>query len=68
MKFILKIIRNGLILSSLYFLSLWAATDIILWHDCKPILIFLIGYILTEYAHHINVKTPVRAKRPTLVF
>jgi hypothetical protein len=47
-EFFIKVIRNALILAGLYFVSVWAASDTLSFSICKPVIIFLITYILTE--------------------
>jgi hypothetical protein len=60
-KFIIKVFRNAVILSGLYFFSIWASTQQLdfLMH-IKPILIFLGTYVLTECAkrYKVDIKNP----------
>lgn len=54
--FLLKIVRNSLILGSLYFLSVWASTlSIDFFIHIKPVLIFAFTYILVELAKRYNL-------------
>jgi hypothetical protein len=50
LEFVLRVIRNGIILAGLYFISVWSATQTLSFETCKPVLIFLGTYILTEFA------------------
>jgi len=54
MKFYLKIVRNGAILTALLFFSMWAVNDIN-FAMCKTILIFLGTYVSTELARAYNI-------------
>ena len=65
MKFLVKIIRNAGILAGLMFVSSFA-TQTISYELLKPILIFFLGYILTELA--IHYKLPTNKKAATLIF
>jgi hypothetical protein len=55
LEFALKIIRNGLILSGLYFTSIWATKNTISFEMCKPIIVFLLTYCLTEFAKRYGI-------------
>ena len=61
MMFITKIIRNGFILSGLYFMSVVAVGDLN-WTICKPILVFFGTYVFTELARFYNL-TPKTKKK-----
>ena len=61
MKFLLKVARNGGILASMYFVSVWATTTCIEFlPHIKPILIFLGTYILTELAKRYKLDTAAK--------
>ena len=68
LKFLGKILRNGFILSGIYFVSVLASGGLSL-ANCKPILIFFLGYIFAEaakrYGLHPNIKSK---KRELMVF
>lgn len=64
-EFIIKVIRNGFILSVLYFVSQWAYGDIS-WSLVKPILIFYITYIFTEFKTFFKVDD-TRAKNKKMM-
>jgi hypothetical protein len=71
-RFILKVLRNGIILSGLYFFSIWASTQQLdfLMH-IKPILIFLGTYFLTECGkrYKVDIKNPqMKNKIDTIIF
>lgn len=66
-NFWIKIIRNAFILAGLYFVSVWAAGDLS-WVICKPIIIFFLGYCLTELARHYGIEIPKNKKATTLIF
>jgi len=56
LKFLIRVGRNGAILAGLYFISIWATTSNLLFlAHIKPILIFLLTYILTECAKRYNL-------------
>ena len=44
----IKVLRNGFILSGLYFFSIYAVTDVLTYTACKPVLVFLGTYFFTE--------------------
>lgn len=80
LEFFLKVIRNGLILGGLYFVSVWASLDQITFNACKPAILFLFTYILTELANRYGIvfkgqipPQPIRSKKgqsriiPTLI-
>ena len=52
--FLFKVVRNGVILSGLYFFSVWIGTDLTL-SSMKPLLIFLGSYILSELARYYGL-------------
>ena len=54
-EFILKVVRNGAILAGLYFISVWGATNELTLEVCKPILIFLGTYVLTEMTKRYGI-------------
>lgn len=56
-SFLMKILRNGLILGGIYFFSMWAGLNELSFEACKPIIIFIGLYILGELAHHYRVST-----------
>lgn len=49
-EFLLKVVRNGLILSGLYFVSVWGSNQELTLLVCKPVMIFLGTYVLVELA------------------
>lgn len=51
----LKVIRNGLILAGLYFVSVWGSNETLSLELCKPIIIFLVTYILTEFTKRYGI-------------
>lgn len=67
LSFFLKIMRNALILSGLYFVSVWAVGDLS-WAVCKPVIIFLLTYIFTELARRYGLAFERNKKASTLVF
>ena len=71
-KFVFKVVRNGVILAGLYFLSVWASGDVN-FEMCKPIIIFLGTYCLTELTkrYGIDRKQSINKKKrsvTTLLF
>jgi len=52
--FVWKLLRNGLILTALYFLSIWSTQEINL-DTIKTLSIFLGTYIFVELAHYYDV-------------
>jgi hypothetical protein len=50
LEFFMRVGRNGLILSGLYFISIYASTEILTYASIKPVVIFLGTYVLTELA------------------
>jgi len=66
MKFILKIIRNAFILAGLMFVSTFA-TGTLTYELCKPVLIFFLGYIFTELAHHYKLMPNNKKANMTLI-
>ncbi len=71
-KFLLKVIRNGGILAGLYFFSVWATTqELIFIIHIKPVIVFLGTYVLTECAkrYKLDYKNPKnRNKINTMLF
>lgn len=65
MNFFLRVIRNGLILGGLYFLSLYTTQELC-WEIVKPALLFLAGYILTELAVKYKLNTELPKKKKVL--
>lgn len=61
LSFLLKIVRNALILAGLYFVSVWAVSDLS-WAVCKPVVIFILMYIFTELAKTYKLDYPQRNK------
>ena len=55
LEFLYKVTRNGAILGGLYFISLVVTSSSISWEICKPALIFLGFYVLTESAKHYGL-------------
>jgi hypothetical protein len=49
-NFLFKVGRNALILSGLYFISVWGVNAEMTLETTKPIILFLGTYILTECA------------------
>lgn len=67
LNFCLKLIRNSLILTGILFLSMWIGNDIN-WAMNKSIIIFFVGYILTELANRYRLKQTKDLKvTPTLI-
>jgi hypothetical protein len=58
MAFFLKVIRNGIILASYMFIAIWATTDNLNWVFLKPVVLFLMGYILTELMRYYKLSYP----------
>lgn len=54
-KFLLKLVRNGGILSVLMFVSFWATKEFC-WEIIKPVIIFYIGYVFTELAARYGIE------------
>lgn len=53
-RFWLKVLRNGVILSGMFFASTWA-TETLSWALIKPIIIFFLGYFFTELGRHYRL-------------
>lgn len=65
LSFCLKVLRNALILSVLYLVSVWSATDLELdWKVIKPVMMFALTYIGTELVKYYKLDV-VAAKRNT---
>ena len=64
MNFLIKLVRNAGILAGLMFVSNWA-NGTLTWKLIKPVVIFFIGYVLTELS--VKYKLP-NNKAKTLVF
>lgn len=79
-RFIWKVIRNALILGGLYFTTLWASASgtAITMTMCKPIILFIVTYVLTEFTKRYGIDKgaipPIKGKKgqvriiPTLLF
>ena len=68
LKFLGKVIRNGFILSGIYFVSVFAVGNLS-YEVCKPIIVFFLGYIFTELATHYKLNpTKINKKGTTLIF
>lgn len=57
-EFVLKVLRNSLILAGLYFISVWASINELTFISCKPVLIFLFTYCLTEFSKRYGIDKP----------
>lgn len=69
LDFFLKVVRNALILSGLYFFSVWASNQTLDFNSCKPVLIFLGTYVFTELAKRYGLSIPKsRKSQKTLIF
>lgn len=66
LKFCLKVVRNGFILTGLYFVSVWAAGNLS-YLILKSVLIFFATYCFTELARHYKL-TPSSKKATTSTF
>lgn len=66
LSFLIKVIRNAIILSGLYFVSVWAVGDLT-WNVCKPVIVFMGTYIFTELARFYKLDTNIRNK-PLMTF
>ena len=51
----LKVLRNGIILSGLYFVSVWAGAELS-YENMKPLAIFFVTYLLTELARFYKLQ------------
>ena len=60
LKFLIKVGRNAFILSGMYFVSVFAVGELS-WIVLKPILIFFMTYIFTEFARKYKL-TPTSPK------
>jgi len=70
LKFCIKVLRNGLILTGMYFVSVWATAPLT-WILIKPLLIFLLTYITGELAVRYNLKPSMNKNKKgasTLIF
>lgn len=61
-SFFYKVLRNAIILGGLYFLSIWATAEAVNWLLLKALIVFFVGYILTELANRYGLKLPTAAK------
>lgn len=70
-EFLLKVLRNGVILSGIYFISVWGSTqELNFLIHIKPIVIFLGTYVLAEVGkrYKIDIKDPqLRNKACTMI-
>ena len=67
LDFLIRIIRNGFILTGLMFVSVWAVGELN-WIALKPVMIFFVGYIFAELSRHYGIKTPANKSGSTLIF
>jgi len=71
LHFLLIVLRNSLILGGLYFVSVFATSEIN-YVNSKPIIIFMLSYVFTELARHykLSLRTtePKDIKRHTTLF
>lgn len=58
MKFYLKVLRNGMILASLFFFAIWAGQDELGYQEIKTLIIFLGTYIMGEFANYYRISSP----------
>jgi len=65
MNFLIKLIRNAGILARLMFVSTYA-TQTLTYELCKPIIVFFLGYVLTELS--IRYKLNDKRNSITLIF
>lgn len=68
LDFFIKVVRNGGILAGMYFVSVFATTNDLTFEICKPVLIFLLTYVLTELARHYKLNPQEIEKRKTTLF
>jgi hypothetical protein len=61
-NFLVKVVRNALILGGLYFVSVYAVGEIS-YEMCKPIIVFLGTYIFTELAKHYKLDYPNKKRK-----
>jgi len=66
-SFCLKVVRNAFILAGLMFVSTYA-TNTLTYLICKPIIVFFLGYILTEMARHYGITPKNKRGMTTLIF
>ena len=66
-KFLVKIGRNALILSGMYFVSVFATGDLC-YKVLKPIIIFFLTYVFSELARRYRLNPNTRVKIRPLVF
>ena len=70
LQFCSKVLRNGFILTGMYFVSVWATAPMT-WEMLKPLLIFLVTYITGELAVRYNLKPSMDKNKKgasTLIF
>lgn len=65
LNFCLKIFRNTIILCVLYFVSVWAANEVLTWIILKPLAIFGVGYLATELANRYGIKPTIPLNEKT---
>lgn len=65
-RWFLKLLRNGFILTVLYFASMWATRELC-WEIVKPAIIFLVTYICAELVVRYKIKTNPKGVK-TLIF
>lgn len=54
-NFAAKVVRNGFILSGLYFVSVWAGSELS-YQALKPLIIFFLTYLFTEFARFYGLR------------
>ena len=67
MNFILKVARNGVILSGIMFASTFA-TGTLTYELVKPIIVFFIGYFFSELGRHYKLMPTNKKAQSTFIF
>lgn len=66
-KFLIKIVRNGTILSLIMFTSIFA-TETFSYEMIKPVIVFFMGYIGTELARRYKLTPQNKKGTTTLIY
>lgn len=65
--YILKVCRNGLLMTGFYFFSWWATANTIEWIALKPFVVFLMLYVIGELINYYKIQPGVKGNLKTLI-
>ena len=67
LSFFYKVVRNALILGGLMLVATYS-TNTLNYALCKPVIVFILGYVLTEMARHFGIMPKNKRGEATLIF